>query len=147
MSLPAPWVNKIFDKMTLTYGQAFLRRWQDIDLNAVKSDWAHELAGFAQQPQSIAYGLQNLPADKPPTVLEFRALCRRSPMPEVPRIEQSPAGRERIASELAKLVPVISRAPAGSRDWARRLIGRYEAGEKLTRAQIEMARGALGMKA
>lgn len=147
MSLPAPWVDRIFDKLTLTYGQAFLRRWQDIDLNAVKSDWAHEMAGFAQQPNAIAYGLQNLPADKPPTVLEFRALCRRSPVQDAPRIEQSPAGRERVAAELAKLAPVIRRAPADSRDWARRLVARHEAGEKLTRTQISMARDALGVTA
>ena len=69
MSLPSPWVDRIFDKLTLTYGQAFLRRWQDIDMGAVKSDWAHELAGFAQHPRAIAWALDNLYPEKPPTVL------------------------------------------------------------------------------
>jgi hypothetical protein len=146
MSLPTPWVDRIFDKLTLTYGQSFLRRWQDIDLNAVKSDWAHELSGFQQHPKSIAWALQNLPPDKPPTVLEFRAIARRSPTEEVPRIEHSPAGKERVAQELAKLAPVLAKRGSrpDNREWARRLIQRHESGAyRSTPAALRMAREAL----
>ena len=86
MSLPASWFDRIFDKLALTYGQSFLRRWQDIDLNAVKSDWSHELSGFDKHPKAIAWALQNLPLDHPPTVLEFRAIARKAPDEETPRI-------------------------------------------------------------
>lgn len=144
MSLPSPWVSRIFDKLTLTYGQAFLRRWQDIDINDVKSDWAHELAGFAQHPRGIAWALENLPVDKPPTVLEFRALARKAPAEDVPRIEVQPANPERVAAELRKLAPLRQVARPDSRDWARRIMARHEGGDKrLTRAQLDMARGAL----
>lgn len=143
MSLPSPWVDKIFDKLTLTYGQAFLRRWQDIDLNAVKSDWAHELAGFAQHPRAIGWALENLPVDKPPTVLEFRAMARKTPAEDVPRIEVSPAGKDRIAAELAKVAPVLKAPTSGCRDWARRIVSRHEAGDRITKTQIDMARDAL----
>ena len=61
MSLPAAWTDKIFKKMTLAYGRDFLARWEGIDLNDVKSDWSHELAGFADHPEAIAYALANLP--------------------------------------------------------------------------------------
>jgi len=150
MSLPSGWTDRIFDKLTLTYGQAFLRRWQDIDLNAVKSDWSHELSGFERFPKSIAWALQNLPPEKPPTVLEFRNIARKAPEEEQPRIEPSAAGKERIAAELAKLGPIIAKTvPSGdSLDWARRLIQRHECGAyKSTRAALAMARDALGEKA
>lgn len=150
MSLPAAWVDRLFDKMTLTYGQSFLRRWQDIDLNAVKSDWAHELSGFERFPKSIAWALQNLPPEKPPTVLEFRNIARKAPEEEQPRIEHSAAGKERIAEELRKLGPILAKtAPSGdSFDWARRLIQRHESGAyKSTRAALAMARDALGVRA
>ncbi|MFM9928190.1 hypothetical protein VLK31_34830 [Variovorax sp. H27-G14] len=150
MSLPAPWVDRIFDKLTLTYGQSFLRRWQDIDMNAVKSDWSHELSGFDRFPKSIAWALQNLPPEKPPTVLEFRNIARRAPEEEIPRIESSIAGKERIAAELAKLAPIIAKtAPSGdSLDWARRLIQRHESGAyPSTRTALAMARDALGVAA
>jgi len=65
MSLPLPWVDRIFDKMTLTYGQHFLNRWRDLDLNAVKSDWMYELSGFEKAPHAIAFGLSNLPETAP----------------------------------------------------------------------------------
>lgn len=150
MSLPLPWVDRIFEKLTLVYGQAFLRRWQDIDLNAVKSDWCHELAGFAEHPQAISYGLQNLPADKPPTVLEFRALCRKAPEAEVPRLPEPKADPVRVAAELERLAPVraaASREVPGRLDWARRIVARYEDGERLSRTTLRFAREALGIGA
>lgn len=143
MSLPAAWVDRLFDKLTLTYGQAFLRRWQDLDLNAVKSDWSHELSGFAEHPDAIAWALQNLPLDQPPTVLQFRAIARRAPSPEVPRIEVSTAGKDRIEAELRKLAPLRKRSHVDGKQWARDLVARIDAGHKVTRTVEKMARAAI----
>jgi hypothetical protein len=144
MSLPASWVDRIFEKLTLTYGQAFLRRWSDIDLNAVKSDWGHELAGFDQHPKAIAWALHNLPADGPPTVLQFKFLARRAPPDELPRLETPKADPSRIAEELAKLEP-IKRAPrmAPNTDWARRIVERAESGGRIPYLPLKMAREVL----
>lgn len=147
MSLPTTWVDRIFDKLTITYGQAFLRRWVDIDLNAVKSDWAHELSGFAAHPKAIAWALQNLPADKPPTVLEFRFLARRAPPDELPRLEAPKADPERVAEELAKLEPILKRPQRSNTEWARRIVARAEAGERVSPLPLRMARDALARKA
>ena len=125
MSLPAAWVDKIFEKLALVYGRDFLGRWEGLNLNDVKSDWSHELSGFFTQPSAIAYALANLP-ERPPSVIEFRKIARGAPLPEEPRIAHLAAGKERIASELAKLAPIISpRRPAmDSLDWARRIVAR-----------------------
>lgn len=150
MSLPAQWTDRIFDKLTMTYGQAFLRRWQDIDINAVKSDWAHELAGFAQHPRSIAWALQNLPADKPPTVLEFRAIARKAPAEDVPRIEPSPAGLERIASEIARLTPTkeaLKRGRVDHKAWAKAIIKNAANGiHSKSSLPLKMAHAAMAEK-
>ncbi len=144
MSLPTPWVDKIFDKLTLIYGQSFLRRWSDIDLNAVKSDWAHELAGFAQHPRAIAWALQNLPPERPPTVLEFRALARKTPADDKPQIEAPAADPSRIAAELAKLAPVLRRREVkDDKEWARRIIAREAAGDPVRPICLRFAREAL----
>lgn len=143
MSLPTPWVDRIFDKLTLTYGQSFLRRWADIDLNAVKSDWAHELAGFAQHPRAIAYALENLPTERPPTVLEFRAMARRCPADESKRIEAPRADPERLRAELEKLAPTIGQMAKGGRPnaaWAHRILARAENGGRVTKTILDMAR-------
>ena len=147
MSLPASWVDRIWDKLSLTYGQAFLRRWADLDLNAVKSDWAHELAGFEHHPKAIAWALQNLPPEKAPTVLEFKFLARRAPPDELPRLEAPKADPERVAAELAKLAP-IKQAPRGrpSVDWAHRIVAKHDGGGKVAPATLRMAREALANK-
>ncbi len=147
MALPLPWVDRIFEKLALVYGQAFLARWRDLDLDAVKADWAHELAGFEQHPQAIAHALQSLPPEKPPTVLQFRELARRAPLPEVPRLEQPAADAQRVAAELSKLASVrTSPGPASSdpRGWARRICERHQRGERLNRTVLRMAQQAIG---
>jgi hypothetical protein len=144
MSLPTPWVDKIFEKLTLVYGQAFLRRWQDVDINAVKSDWAHELSGFAQHPRAIAWALENLPVDRPPTVLEFRAIARRVPAAEVPKLDAPKADPERVARELEKLAPFRQAAPRADRlDWAKRIVARAKGGERVARGTYQTAAEAL----
>lgn len=149
MSLPAAWIDRIFDKLTLTYGQTFLRRWSDIDMNAVKSDWAHELAGFAQHPRAIAWALQNLPPDTPPTVLQFRALARKAPAPDVPRLDAPKADPERVAAELAKLAPVITGKAPGhdGKSWARAILLKHQGGLRVNPTSLRFARQALCLKA
>lgn len=145
MSLPTAWVDRIFEKLTLTYGQSFLRRWSDIDLNAVKSDWAHELSGFEAHPKAIAWALQNLPTDSPPTVLQFKFLARRAPPDELPRLEAPKADPERVAEELAKLAPVIAKPfSRPNKDWAHVIVAKHESGARVSPAVLRMAREVVG---
>lgn len=145
MSLPLPWVDRIFEKMTLVYGQAFLRRWADIDLNRVKSDWSHELSGFERAPKAIAFALANLP-EAPPTVVQFKLIARQAPAPEVPMLPEPKADPARLADELSKLGTLrANMQPAGDmKAWARRLKAQEIAGERLSSYQRSCWRAALG---
>lgn len=102
MSLPTAWIDRIFTKLTLVYGRDFTSRWPDEMVPMVKADWAHELTGFKDHPEAIAYALQHLPPDRPPTVLQFRDICRKSPPPEAPRLEAPAANPEIVREQLAK---------------------------------------------
>lgn len=140
--LPVAWAKKIFQKLGLVYGRDFLSRWEGQEIEPVIADWAHELAGFADQPEAIAYALQNLPADKPPTVLQFRALCNKRPDPSVPALpapESKPAPE--VLAKAATLAASISSIPPKA--WAWKLRERESRGKGLTRAQREMWRTAL----
>jgi hypothetical protein len=79
MSLPIAWIDDLFAKLALTYGRDFVGQYEGLDLNMVKANWAHELVGFSAHPQALSFALQNLPAERPPNVLQFRAICRRMP--------------------------------------------------------------------
>ena len=134
MSLPLPVVERLYERLTGTYGRDFLDRYRALDENSVKSLWGHELAGFAGNLHAIAWGLENLP-ERPPNVIEFRNLCRRSPAPDVPRLPEPKADPIRRAA-----------ASGGEHDgkaWARRLIARHEAGEDLRPIALRFARDAL----
>lgn len=145
MSLPAKWVEALFTKLTLAYGRDFLGRWEGIDLADVKTDWGHELAGFERHPEAIAYALANLPP-KAPTVLEFRAICRRAPVQDAPRLEAPVADPARRDAELAKLATIVqpNAGRVDGRSWARAVLERFERGERLSRFAVKQARAALG---
>ena len=147
MSLPIAWVDRIFSKLTLAYGNQFLARWQGLDLDAVKCDWATELSGFENHPTAIAFALQSLDPDKPPTVLMFRAIARRAPAVELPALPAPKADPQRVADELAKLGHIrdkVSSELTGMKDWAHRLKARHEAGDPTIKPiQIRCYKAAL----
>lgn len=142
--LPPAWVDALFSKLALTYGRDFLSRWEGLDMQEVKNDWARELAGFKGRPEAIKHGLSCLPPSKPPTVLEFAALCRNAPVAAVPAL---PAPTPDAAVVQAAVSKALKVAPEHDpKAWAKRLIGRAEAGEKIPVAHLRMAKDALGLE-
>jgi hypothetical protein len=77
--LPGDWVDQIFRKLSIRYGRQFMARWDGINEADVKSDWADVLGGFLRRPDAIAFALDNLPTDHPPTATQFRDLCNAMP--------------------------------------------------------------------
>ncbi len=148
MSLPIPWVDKIFLKLTLVYGREFIGRWEGLEIADVKTDWGHELAGFENWPEAIAHALATLPPGRPPTVVEFRELARKAPRKKLIALPEPPADQARVAAELEKLAAITGKkgARVGQIDhkaWARALIAREEAGEVLNPTVSRFAREAL----
>jgi hypothetical protein len=92
----------LFEKLTLVYGRQFLDRWNGLDLELVKADWAHELEGFHDHHEMIIYALKNLPADKPPTVRQFRDIARKMPPPRFEALPAPVADREKVRQLLER---------------------------------------------
>jgi len=144
--LPLEWVDRIFDKLVLVYGVDFMNRYREIDVIDVKANWAHELAGFARNPDAIRFALENLPAGKPPTVLEFRDLARRVPK-TAPALPAPTASPNVLQAELKRLDALRQREPADPKEWARRLIARHEAGERVRSVALKDAQAVLAKAA
>jgi hypothetical protein len=142
MSLPASWVDRLFAKLTVTYGQGFLRQYEGIPITDVKANWAEELAGFQQSPDSIRYGLTYLPPSKAPTVLEFRDLCRKAPASPLALVapQGEPPAPEVVAATRDAFRALSQR---GDKDWAYALREREGRGKGLTRFQRDAWREAL----
>lgn len=149
MSLPNKAIDRLFDRLELTYGSSWLRKWEGSPTADVKSLWAHELAFYNNHLDAVAWALENLP-EACPNVIEFRNLCRKAPTVEVPRLPEPKANPERIKAEVAKLFEVkaavksASVAVSDGRDWARKIIARSNAGETLNRCTLRFAKEALG---
>lgn len=144
MNLPMPWVDKIFLKLTLTFGRDFLGRWEGIPVEDVKADWAHELRGLQQNPSAIAYGLQHCLSGKAPTVQEFKAVCARRPDATL-ALPIPPADPKRVAVEIAKLTQPRGVPAVDHKAWAKKLHERHKGGARLNRSQIFCYRSALGI--
>lgn len=142
MSLPLPWVDRIFDKLSLVYGRDFTNRWDGLPLDAVKCDWAHELSGFENHPESIKYALQILPQSKPPTVLEFRNLANSCPKMTINELPLPPVDPKIIEMVTQGMRPVTNQ-PHGMKQWAYILKSRHDAGEKMNSYQISCFKTAL----
>lgn len=147
MSLPTKAIDRLFERLSATYGAAWTRQWADVPINDLKAAWAHELAGFAGNLEALAWALENLP-ERCPNVIEFRNLCRRAPAPELPRLPEPKADPERLKLELSKLGAVRAKAVAGAglvdhKAWARRIMGRFDAGDRINPTTLRFAREAL----
>jgi hypothetical protein len=144
MSLPAPWVDRIFQRLTLIFGRDFLARYDGQEIADVKADWAEELAGFQQSPEAIKHALGILPADKPPTVLQFKELCRKAPL-YVPKALPAPPPDPSLAEELRRTFKPVS--GQGDRAWADKLRQRIAAGYRPTMFQRDCMAEMFGSEA
>jgi len=73
--LPSSWIERIFQRLTAFYGSRFADMWRGCDLEAVKSIWAQELAGFTKD--ELATGIAACRGlEWPPTLPTFMKLCR-----------------------------------------------------------------------
>lgn len=131
--LPVAWVDRIHARILVRYGAAWIRMWDGVDVALVKADWAHELAGMSRD--GIAYGLDNLPADRPPTVAQFRVLCNSRPR------NDNAIGMARPAPDAARLREAGEKARAATSsdahrfEWVHNLRARKASGELMTAAQ------------
>lgn len=136
-------IERLFTRLSATYGAEWTRQWATVPIGDVKSAWAHELASFSDDLPAIASALDSLP-ERCPNAIQFKILCRTCRKVKnvmlLPEPKSDPAF---IAQVLARL----SRAPlkTDNKDWATRRIARHAAGEALGPGGLKCARDALGI--
>lgn len=146
MSLSLKAVDRLFERLALTYGKQFTEMYATLDPQGVKTTWAYELASYDQSLHRIAWALENLPA-RCPNVIEFRNLCRQAPAPDVPALPEPKADPERLKQELSKLADIRAKIQTDTKvdhkAWAKRILAKYTAGERINPTSLRFAREAL----
>lgn len=139
-------VEYVFKVLAAAYGAAWDRSLGNAPVEDVVDVWANALDGLTQSPEarkSIQWALNNLP-DRCLNSMEFRKLCMQAPLPVVVQLPSPNADPARVSGELSKLALLRSQSVhAGSRDWARRIVARHKAGEKVRKSVLDMALKAL----
>lgn len=91
-------VQGIFDEMLLAYGKRFVDTWSAADPDKLVDHWTLKLAGFTRG--EIKRGVAALESrDWPPTLVEFKKMCRPSIDPEVAYYEAYEQGIARDAGK------------------------------------------------
>jgi hypothetical protein len=150
-ALPTLWVQKIFSKLAIRYGTAFRNRYAGINEQELWEDWAQQLAGFQNRPEAIAYALEYLPPDFPPTASAFRDLCRLAPTkPNLALPGPDPTPNPEL---MGRITQAIKAKPHDPKQWAWDLAKReawqvansrdVTDAERMTPAQRAMWREAL----
>lgn len=100
-ALPETWVERLFERMLLDYGKKFSDQWGGADTDTLIAHWSRELAGYSGA--ELKRGLDALATrDWPPTLPEFKKLCRR-PLDETTAYYEAVAGvQARAAGEYGK---------------------------------------------
>ena len=137
-------IDRLFERLSMTYGIAWDNSIGTAPLNEIKSFWMNQLSGFMQSKESmmaISWALNHLP-ERPPNLVQFKNLCYQAPAVERPQLPSPPADPERVKQEFAKL-GAMNKSKSDPKDWARKILGDYAAGVKKTPAVLKMARDAL----
>lgn len=104
------WVEVLFSRLLVRYGDAWTRKWDGIPMEAVKQDWQQTLDHiFARTPRAIAYALEHLP-EYPPNADAFARLCLAAPSTQ-PAIE-APTG----SADPVRLRALLETATAAMKD-------------------------------
>lgn len=75
-------VEELFDEMLMTHGKKFVDQWVTADPERLVLHWCRELVGFT--PREFRRGVEaQKMLDWPPTLPEFKKLCRPSIDPEL----------------------------------------------------------------
>ena len=107
------------------------------------------MSGFARNLEPLRYALRNLP-ERCPNVVQFRAIANCCPLPEFKQLEAPAADPAKVAQATAQLGQAAKAMTAQRQDpraWARRILERVAAGEKVGRYARESAEVAMGLRA
>lgn len=140
--LDARYVERIFTRMLVRYGTAWTRMWEGVEPEAVKADWADQLSGFERNPDALKYALEHLPAERPPTVAQFKELCIRAPGPAYKALPPPKRDPKKAAQVLGEIRSAF-KPKEQPLQWAYDLQERESRGEQLTPAQRVAWRDAL----
>ena len=139
-------IDRLFKRLSATYGAAWTRQYADTPVMDVKTAWMHELDGYLGNLGAIAYALESLP-ERCPNVIQFRNICRAAPSIQSLQIERPKADPSIVAMVLRGIADKKPASKLDGREWARTILSRQKAGERINPTSLLFAKQALRITA
>ena len=98
-------IDYIFSRMAATYGASFMRHWDGVDPQVVRSVWKSDVGIYLQSRASMDYALAHMHQDFPPSSIAFKNQCLAGPALKrepVVMIEKKLTVHEQIALQRKK---------------------------------------------
>jgi hypothetical protein len=154
-AVPQSWVNELFKRMARMWGNVFLDKWRDVDLEGVKIEWGKGLRKLSST--ELKAGVEALLTLKfPPSLPEFYGLCKQMRLHEMPRAEaltdQTRADAHTVHASVSRMrdaLAPLTRSPEPTAEWAYRLLMRGESasGKQLPFEVVRCASDAISSSA
>ncbi|EIF30944.1 hypothetical protein BCh11DRAFT_06456 [Burkholderia sp. Ch1-1] len=154
-AVPEHWITELFKRMHRMWGNAFLDKWRDVEMDGLKTEWAKALKKLSST--ELKAGVDALLTLKfPPSLPEFYGLCKQMRLHEMPRAEaltdqtRADAGTVHAnVSRMREALGPMQRSPEPTAEWAYRLLMRGESasGKQLTFEVIRCASDAISSSA
>lgn len=128
---PRHWVAALFEKMSRMWGNTFLDKWRDTDLEGVMVEWGKGLRKLSTS--ELKAGVDALMTQKfPPSLPEFYALCKARRLVEAATqnallTDQTKADPQNVEKNLAgmrRIAAAFKQVKEPSAEWAFRLLQR-----------------------
>lgn len=152
---PRHWVAALFEKMTRMWGNTFLDKWRDVDLEGVMIEWGKGLRKLSSS--ELKAGVDALMSLKfPPSLPEFYGLCKQMRLLEMPRAEaltdQTKADPSVVHANMQRMREIMApmmKPREATAEWAYQLLmrGEQKNGKALSFEGIRCASDAISSKA
>jgi len=132
-ALPAAWVDRLFALFGAMYGAKLTALWEGSSIEDVKAVWGADLWMFSGVQIGWAVETCKDRNPFPPTLPEFRTLCRAAPRPELPALEEpriDPLIAEARAKEAQEKLANAMNNPCPYA-WALKILANIAAGYEL----------------
>jgi hypothetical protein len=151
-AIPRKWVATLFEKMARMWGNTFLDKWRDTDLEGVMVEWGRGLRKLSNA--ELKAGVDGLMSAKfPPSLPEFYASCKARRLVETAThaamlTDQTKADPERVEANLARMRRISAafrQAKEPTAEWAFRLLirGAAASGGELSAEAVKCAYDAI----
>jgi hypothetical protein len=145
-ALPSAWVDRLFERFAAMYGKHWFDQWSDVPMADVKDAWQTDLAAFTGEQIRRALDHCKTHNTFPPTLPEFAGMCRQ--FREIPQSRLAISGpKTDMPDHIREQLRAFTKGErkGDSRDWARKILARVEAGDVVPLVAVEGAREALNL--